>query len=173
MRAVERTPWAEQRGSRHDEMCALVAAHPERVFPKFSGDAFAIVEAPIANGYADLFVTTDAPQDEQQHAIVEVKTNDERWSAGDAIRQLKWYKKNAIDVARPRDRGGLGYTLADFARRDAIRLVLVVDAGRAVSSSALSLLLHERIDVLPVCLFTGEKPCRCWSANVPQDSHNP
>lgn len=156
MRAVERQPFVKQRTSRHDEMCALVAANPSRIFPRFNGEATARVEHPCGRGYLDVWAVTDAPFEEQERCIAEIKTNDERWCAGDALRQLKWYKRNALDLCT--QRRGDCYFQADFDRRDAIRLVLVVESEGAISSPALSLLLHEGVEVLPISYFEEAHP---------------
>lgn len=148
MRAVERSPWATRRSSRHDEMCAAVLESKDRIFPKFTGEVRASVEYPAGPGYVDVFACTDAPPNEREFAIVEVKTNDEQASAGDIIRQMKWYLQQLR-----RDRNGL-----DRAART--RLILVVDQG-GISSVMLSLILNEGIEVLPVCHFIGKKQCTC------------
>ena len=134
MRAVERLPWAERRGSRHDEMCAAIAAHPERVFPGFAGEARASVEAPCGQGFIDVLVSTVAPPEEMRVAIVEVKTRGDTSSAGDILRQMKFY-----DQRMPLDAP--------------VRMVLVVEDEMAVTSCMLALLLHEGVDVLPIRYF--------------------
>lgn len=138
MRVVERTPWAEKRSARHDEICFAVASRPERLFPRFTGEVQATVEAPCGHGFVDVLARTVAPCAEREVALVEVKTNDERASAGDIIRQLKWYRKQL-----------------DYLREQP-RMVLVVEDAWDVPSVTLELLLREWIDVLPVGYFQQE-----------------
>lgn len=138
MRAAERTPWADRRSSRHDEMCALVAAWPERLFPTYGGEVRARVEVPCGAGFCDVLVWQEAPPSEREAFIVEVKTRHEQTSAGDVLRQLRWYRQRL---------GG---------RFASVRLALVVENVSAVPSAMLDLLLHEGVDVLPVWYFERE-----------------
>ena len=135
MRAVERTPWAERRNATHDAMCLVVAQHPERVFIRYSGAAQAKIEAPIGRGFVDVLAWTDAPEDEREYAIVEVKTNSERGSGGDIIRQLRWYREQ---LGRP------------------ARLVLVVPDYWLAPSAMQDLILTAGIEILPAKYFTEE-----------------
>lgn len=136
MRAVERVPFPERRGSRHDEMCAAVAANASRIFPAFNGEVRATVEAPCGSGFVDVLAVTVGPPEEVLVAIVEVKTRGDTSSAGDIIRQLKWYEQR-LPLDAP------------------VRLVLVVENDGALPSAMLALLLHEGIDVLPIRYFTA------------------
>jgi len=136
MRAVERTPWAERRTPTHDAMCLAVAMRPERVFGYPLVPARAKVEAPIGGGFADVLCWTDAPPSEREWAIVEVKTNAERTTGGDIIRQLRWY----------RERLGLP-----------ARLVLVVPPIWDAPSAMQDLILMAGVEILPVTYFTIEE----------------
>lgn len=142
MRAVERTPWAVRRSSRHDEMAAIVLAHKELIFPRFTGEVHASVEYPAGPGFCDVFAATIAPPTDRLFRIVEVKTKDEAASAGDTIRQLKWYFRQLRRDANGRDR----------AERMGLTLV-VEDDG--VDPAALALFANEGIEVLPVSYFTS------------------
>lgn len=102
MRAVERTPWAERRSSMHDTMCLIVSDKAEKLIrlavpavADFIGDAElpksidrVTVEAPCGTGFCDVLIETDGLS---RAWFVEVKTEDERYSMGDVIRQLRWY----------------------------------------------------------------------------------
>lgn len=132
MRAVEKTPWAERRNATHDAMCLLVAQHPERLFRGYTGAACATIEAPLGSGFVDVLAWTDAPEDEREFAIVEVKTNSERTSGGDVVRQLRWY----------RQRLGLP-----------ARLVLVVPSFWMAAGEMQDLILTAGIEILPANYF--------------------
>lgn len=133
MRVVERTPWAEKRNATHDSMCLAVSLRPERLFHGYTGAARATVEAPVGPGFVDVLAWTDAPPAEQDFAVVEVKTNSERASGGDVIRQLRWYRER---LARP------------------ARLVLVVPPMWFAPSEMQDLILVAGIEILPVTYFT-------------------
>lgn len=148
MRAVERAPWAERRSSRHDEICALVAASPERAFTGPTGPCRAEIEAEVGRGFVDVLVTEEAPDGESRQCIVEVKTIAESASGGDIIRQMKWYRRELWG-------GGI---LGDLER---IHMVLVLETGCSLPSSALDLIAHENIEILPECYFRGERTCHC------------
>lgn len=115
-------------------MCAAVAAHPERIFPGFNGEVRAEVEAPVGYGFVDVLARTVGPREEIRVAIVEVKTKSEPVTAGDVIRQLKWYEQR-MPLDGP------------------VRLVLVVEDEGAVSSAMFALLAHEDVEVLPIHYF--------------------
>ena len=92
MRAVERTPWSERRSTRHDEICAAIAGDPYSLMHFLPCNGVKLdrltVEAPCGPGFCDVLLET--------HGLcsgwfVEVKTDAERASAGDVIRQLRWY----------------------------------------------------------------------------------
>lgn len=136
MRAVERTPWAERRSPTHDAMCLAVALRPERVFTRYTGAARAKVEAPLGPGFVDVLCWTDAPPSEREWAIVEVKTNEERTSGGDVIRQLRWYRER---LGRP------------------ARLVLVVPPRWDAPSEMQDLILTAGVEILPVSYFMSEE----------------
>ncbi len=114
-------------------MCAAVARHPERLFHGFKGEVRATVEWPCGRGFVDVYAETDAPPDEVQRCIVEVKTPGEPESAGDVIRQVKWYRQHS------------GYRN--------VSVVVVVDNDNSLPAVTLELLLHEGIDVLPIWVF--------------------
>lgn len=136
MRAVEKMPWVEQRSSRHDEMCAIVARRPGRLFKGFKGETRATVEWPCGRGFVDVYAETDAPPNEIQRCIVEVKTRSESNSAGDVIRQVKWYRQHS------------GY--------ENVSVVVVVENDWSLPSVTLELLLREGIEVLPIWYFEKE-----------------
>jgi hypothetical protein len=117
-------------------MCAAIAAHPERIFPRWTGETRVTVEAPVGRGFVDVLAVTDAPAGELQVLVIEVKTRDEQASAGDVIRQLKWYRAQ----------------LPGRLQHDA-RLVVVVENDNALSATTLALLQHEGIEVLPAAWF--------------------
>ena len=139
MRAVERHEWARRRSSRHDEMCLAVRSHPERLFPGFIGAVRAHCEAPLGSGFVDVLAVTEAPGDEAEVAIVEVKTRHERASGGDILRQLGWYAARLLE-----QRAGVKS-----------RRVLVVEDVDGIDSAALELVLGEGVEVLPVSWFTA------------------
>lgn len=93
MRAVERTPWATRRTSKHDEMCAAIVARPDAFMWWFDSPAVGrvLVEVACGTGYADIVI--ESP-DGSTAWLVEVKTAAENASAGDIIRQLKWYRSH-------------------------------------------------------------------------------
>lgn len=86
----------------HDAICLLVvdnAAQALRlVSPAVAGLIEAVeppkgvdkvtIEAPCGTGFCDVLVETDG---RTRAWFVEVKTDDERYSMGDVIRQLRWY----------------------------------------------------------------------------------
>lgn len=133
MRAVERTPWAERRSPTHDAMCLAVAQHPERLFHQYTGAAQAKIEAPVGSGFIDVLAWTDAPANEIEFAIVEVKTNAEYTSGGDVIRQLRWYQQK---LGRP------------------ARLVVVVPAFWMAAAQMQDLILTAGVEILPVTYFS-------------------
>lgn len=90
MRAVERTPWAERRSSRHDSICLWLAENAEFL-------TRVAVEEPCGNGFCDVFIETDQ---RSRAWFVEVKTDAERSSGGDIIRQLRWYAAQRGGFAR-------------------------------------------------------------------------
>ncbi len=134
MRVDERTPWADRRTPRHDAMCLAVASNAGRVFHRYTGHVCSEIEAPIGPGFADVLCWTDAPRDEREWAIVEVKTNAERTTGGDIIRQLRWY----------RERLGLP-----------AKLILVVEPNWDAPAAMQDLILMAGIEVLPVTYFMG------------------
>jgi len=102
MRSVERTPWAVQRTSMHDAISLLVTEQPDRLC-RIAAPAMAdllpqtdvprgidrvLVEHPCGTGFCDIVIETDG---RERAWFVEVKTDAERASAGDIIRQLRWY----------------------------------------------------------------------------------
>lgn len=118
-------------------MCLAVASRPDLIFPRFPGVVRATVEAPIGGGYADVLAVTEAPADEIEAAIVEVKTRAERATAGDVIRQLKWYRArlpSAYVVTAP-------------------RLILVVEDLFGMDPVSLELVAFAGVEVLPVSYF--------------------
>ena len=133
MRAVERTPWAEQRNATHDEMCLAVARAAGKLFPGYTGAVRSDVEAPLGPGFVDVLAWTDAPPDEREWAIVEVKTNAERESGGDIVRQLRWYRER---LALP------------------ARLVLVAPNRWLAPAGMQDLILLAGIEILPVRYFS-------------------
>ena len=139
MRLIEQQRFGGQRSSRHDAMCVAVASRPELIFPRFTGEVRVTIEAPLGHGFADLLAVTEAPPNEVQAAIIEVKTRDERCSAGDVIRQLKWYRAN----------------LPERLKVNPVRLIVVVENVDAIDSVMLGLLAHEGVEVLPVGWFEG------------------
>lgn len=91
MRAVERTPWAERRSSMHDEICAVLARDPMALMhfvPLANRIDRVLVEAPCGTGFCDLILEMHG---RSAACFVEVKTDAERASGGDVIRQLRWY----------------------------------------------------------------------------------
>lgn len=92
MRAVERTPWAERRSTRHDEICSAIATDPDALMHFMPGGGAKVergtVEAKCGPGFCDVLLETHG---REVAWFVEVKTDAERASAGDVIRQLKWY----------------------------------------------------------------------------------
>jgi hypothetical protein len=115
-------------------MCAAVAAHPGRLFHGFTGEVGATVEAPCGAGFIDVLAATVGPPEEVRVALVEVKTRNEASSAGDILRQLKWYEQR-MPLDAP------------------VRLVLVVENEGAMPPAMLALLLHEGVEVLPIHYF--------------------
>lgn len=132
MRAVERTPWAERRTATHDAMCLAVAQNAGRIFRYYTGAVRAEVEAPLGPGFVDVLAWTDAPRDEREWAIVEVKTNAEQTTGGDIIRQLRWYRERLACPAR---------------------LVLVVPNRWLAPSGMQDLILMADVEILPVTYF--------------------
>jgi hypothetical protein len=111
VRATERMPWGERRDVSHDELCMAVVDHASdllllcldsvmedepalrlRLREQFAKEAVVEVERYVAGrGFVD--VAIDIPEcDGWQTTLVECKTNRENWSAGDVIRQLKYYR---------------------------------------------------------------------------------
>lgn len=129
---MERTPWAEKRNATHDAMCLAVSLRPERVFAGYTGAACSTIEAPVGNGFVDVLAWTDAPEAEKEFAIVDVKTNSERDSGGDVIRQMRFYQAR---LGRP------------------ARLVLVVPRWWMAASEMQDLILQAGIEILPVSYF--------------------
>lgn len=86
----------------HDSLCLLVADNPRRLIelaapsvadligaamlPKSIDNV--TVEAECGTGFCDVLIETDG---RARAWFVEIKTEDERASAGDIIRQLRWY----------------------------------------------------------------------------------
>ncbi len=132
MRAVEREPWVQRRNATHDEMCLAVSRHPENLFRNYYGAAQAKIEAPAGRGFIDVLAWTDAPDDEREWAIVEVKTNSERESGGDVVRQLRWYREQ---LARP------------------AAMILVVPAWWMAPAPMQDLILTAGIEILPITYF--------------------
>lgn len=132
MRVVERVPWAERRSSRHDEMCLSVAAHRRLIFPGYRGEVIAQIEAPIGPGFADVLAWTDAPPSEREWAIVEVKTNEERTTGGDIVRQLRWYRER---LGRP------------------ALLILVVEPMWDAPEPMRDLILMAGVEIVPATYF--------------------
>lgn len=107
MRAVERRPWAERRSAAHDELCELVAAHPGVILSLWGEKAArlvpsrVVVEAPCGPGFCDVLIECEAAARQRRLGlIVEVKTDDESASAGDIIRQLKFYGERLRETRR-------------------------------------------------------------------------
>lgn len=113
MRAVEKMPWVERRGSVHDRMCAGVVRAAETIVGtlsrgKYTKTGRVAVEAECGTGFCDVLIES---QDRTVAWFVEIKTDDEKASAGDIIRQLKWYaaqrhgyeKKRLVCVAESAD----------------------------------------------------------------------
>lgn len=106
MRAVEKMPWVERRSSVHDRMCAGVVRAAETITRHTVGRI--LVEAECGSGFCDVLIESS---DRATAWFVEVKTDDEKASAGDVIRQLKWYaaqrrgyeKKHMVCVAESAD----------------------------------------------------------------------
>lgn len=72
------------RDSRHDEICLLLC----EMVKVAETDAVVTIEAALGRGYCDLFVEA------ADHIVLfEVKTDNEKASAGDVIRQLRFYEK--------------------------------------------------------------------------------
>lgn len=141
MRRCDRGPWVQRRSKRHDAMCAAIVVRKERIFPRFTGEVRAKVEVPCGLGFCDVAAYTDAPPDEREYAIIEVKTNEEDFGAGDLIRQLKWYQQNAH--------------LPGGVQRKDVKLIAVLEQELYISnaSSFLYLLANEGIEVLPIGYF--------------------
>lgn len=137
MRAVDRTPWADHRSSKHDEMCAIVASHPEKIFPGYAGLTRVTVEKELGRGFADVFAIKDAPPGEVEVAILEIKTRYEDTSAGDVIRQLKWYRAQLTPELQL-----------------VTRLAVVVEDDSGLPGATMILLANEGIEVLPIGWFT-------------------
>lgn len=116
-------------------MCAAVIRGKDRIFPKFTGEVAAHTEVPAGTGFIDVFASTIAPRDEVQCALIEVKTNAENASAGDTIRQLKWYLRQLVSKGQ-----------------DA-RLILVVEDDGLTADGA-ELIMNEQIEILPIWYFT-------------------
>jgi hypothetical protein len=139
MRSVERTPWSVRRSSMHDAICLLVVDNVGKTLRLVSpAEADLIgaveepksvdkvtVEAPCGTGFCDVLVETDG---RTRAWFIEVKTDDERASMGDIIRQLRWYSAQ---------RGG-------FEEKN---LVLVCET--LPSPRDWMLLLHAGVRVLP------------------------
>lgn len=138
MRLVERVPFGGPRPPRHDEMCLAIARRPDLLFPRFPGAVRAVVEAPVGGGFVDVLGLTDAPPDEVEAAIVEVKTRHENSSAGDVIRQIRWYRDR---LPRAYQTGGEP------------RLVLVVEDVMGMDPTSLELVALAGIEVLPIGYF--------------------
>jgi hypothetical protein len=117
-------------------MCALVARRAGRLFRNFKGEVRATVEWPCGRGFVDVYAETDAPPNEVQRCIVEVKTRSESESAGDVIRQVKWYRQHS--------------------GHQNVSVVVVVENDNALPSVTLELLLREGIEVLPIWYFEQE-----------------
>lgn len=132
MRAVERAPWAERRTPRHDAMCLAVIRGAAKIFPRFTGHTETEAEAPLGSGFADVLAWTDAPRDEREWAILEIKTNAERTTAGDIIRQLRWYRERLGCPAR---------------------LILVVEPRWGAPAEMQDLILAAGVEILPVTYF--------------------
>lgn len=106
MRAVEKMPWVERRSSVHDRMCAGVVRAAQTITRILPGRI--LVEAEWGTGFCDVLI--ESP-DRAIAWFVEVKTDDEKASAGDIIRQLKWYsgqrhgyeKKRLVCIAESAD----------------------------------------------------------------------
>ncbi len=140
MRAVEREPWVKQRSSRHDEICAAIVKCKDMIFPDVKGDVMVTAEAPCGRGYCDVLAVTDAPPGEQVVAIIEVKTNDERASTGDTIRQLRWYRQNL--------------TLPRGVKREDVQLILVTENILSqVPDTLLTLCENAGVEVVPAFYF--------------------
>lgn len=133
----KKLPWLDKRPSRHDELCAFALD----VFSEdgFGGETLAVeVEKELEYGssekYADIYIHGE-DDGQKYHVIIEIKTQDESASAGDIIRQLKWY------------RAGLKKSLDAAGRGDeSVRLVLVHDGDP--SRPALRLLAHAGVTVI-------------------------
>lgn len=103
MRSVERVPWATQRSSRHDDMCLevvqggyIILASLHRELRESNCTVTNVsAEAECGSGFCDVLVEFDRFSDPCA-LVVEVKTDNESASAGDTIRQLKWYRKQLI-----------------------------------------------------------------------------
>ena len=143
MRAVERMPWVERRGSVHDRMCAGVVRAAETILWCFSHGEHpkagrVLVEAECGTGFCDVLIES---ADRSVAWFVEVKTDDEKASAGDIIRQLKWYaaqrhgyeKKRLVCVAESADD-----ILRELLEAGGVRLLTwaeLTDAHRANDNS--------------------------------------
>jgi hypothetical protein len=102
MRAVERTPWAERRSVRHDEICLAIARMPDLLLRALGAPrnvARVLLEAPCGTGFCDVLIES---ADRTRALFVEVKTDAERASGVDVIRQLRWYasQRGGYDVKR-------------------------------------------------------------------------
>jgi hypothetical protein len=79
----------------HDEMCAAVVARPEALLYWLNAEEAPIKrvvpEYPCGTGYLDVLIER---ADVNEAYLVEVKTDAEHASAGDVIRQLRWYSSN-------------------------------------------------------------------------------
>lgn len=151
MKVSDQGPWVQRRSKRHDEMCAAIVVRKERIFPGFTGEVRARVEVPCGRGFCDVVAMTDAPPEDRDVAIIEVKTNVEVFSAGDLIRQLKWYQQH---IRLPRG-----------VRRQDIRLITVLEDELLAPNVAtfLQLLTNENIEALPIGYFEIEN----WAQPTP------
>jgi hypothetical protein len=131
MRAVERTPWAERRSSRHDEIVATIARDPRALMHYLPCANVRLdrltVEAPCGRGFCDMLLETHG---RQTAWFVEVKTDAEHASGGDIARQLQWYAAQRS-----------GYTLK--------RLVCVPESP--LDRNSATVLGHAGVIVVPFC----------------------
>lgn len=128
MRAVEKTPWAQQRDSEHDSICLCIIASEEKRGWKCE------LEAPVGPGFVDVLATKISSDGQKKMAAIwEAKTLNERPSAGDIIRQLKWYRAQLQRWPN---------------RYDAINLQVAFESENQVTNGMRSMLEREGIGIV-------------------------
>lgn len=154
----------EERDANHDELVAILLNRKLEVLQLCGrrglnpegGRRVATVEWPIGKGFVDFAIrwerkvedhTTGYPLHEATAILVEVKSELERWSAGDVIRQQKRHRKSFLERWKPNRYSDSRLLSSDSGNW--IWPVLAFFCPRELTQQEFALFAHENFVVLP------------------------